>query len=509
MLYLSNQIQNIIRASFLFAVFFLCSITSALAADLTLIPSTGSYNVGQTFTATVRAVPSGNNVNAVEATLAFNPSILSVVSISKEGSVFSLWTTEPTFSNTAGTIQFGGGSPTPFTTTSNIVTITFRAVAEGAAAVSVTNASILAADGRGTDVFRTGISANYTVAAASTPQTPPPTTPTPTPATPETDDEQAIIFGDPPRAPEVGSQTFMDPDLWYRETNGVFTWTLPFDVNVVAIEISNDPENKPESNTSAIIDPPVDEFVISPELVSDGIQYFSINFKNQVGWGAVTNRKLKIDTTSPEPFAITVQAGTSPDSFPLLRFEAKDVTSGIDYYEMTIANNEPIRVTPDEARLGYLLKELEDGTYTVRVVAVDFAGNKRESSVAVLITAGWVKPIQEIEEKTFWDFLTPINLFIFFLIVIIILQILYFWYEHKQLKEREEKLRRETREIQDQMEKIFSALRDEIYDQINMITKRKRLSAKEKEAVEVLTQALEVSETLIEKEINDVKSVLK
>jgi hypothetical protein len=86
---------------------------------------------------------------------------------------------------------------------------------------------------------------------------------------------------------------------------------------------------------------------------------------------------------------------------------------------------------------------------------------------------------------------------------------IYFWYEHKRLHEREEKLRRETREIQDQMEKIFSALRDEIYDQIISITKRKRLTEKEKEAIEGLTQALEVSETLIEKEINDVKAILK
>jgi hypothetical protein len=53
------------------------------------------------------------------------------------------------------------------------------------------------------------------------------------------------------------------------------------------------------------------------------------------------------------------------------------------------------------------------------------------------------------------------------------------------------------------MEKIFSALRDEIYDQINLITKRKKLSAREKEAVEKLTQALEVSETLIEKEVKE------
>ena len=59
------------------------------------------------------------------------------------------------------------------------------------------------------------------------------------------------------------------------------------------------------------------------------------------------------------------------------------------------------------------------------------------------------------------------------------------------------------------MEKIFSALRDEIYDQINMITKHERLSKKEREAVEGLNQALEVSETLIEKEITDVSKILK
>lgn len=495
--------------SLLFSVgLFLISFSVSFAADLTLSPSTGSYSVGQTFTATIRAVPAGDNVNAVEAKLSYDPSVLSVVSVSKNGSVFSLWTTEPTFSNANGTIQFGGGSPTPFTSSSNILSVTFRTVAEGSGSVTFKEASVLAADGRGTDVFKNSTGGSYTIAASTAP-TP---TPTPTPTTEEgdeTDDEEAIIFGDPPRAPEIGSQTFLDPDLWYNETDGLFTWTLPFDVDAIAVEIATSSENKPQENEDAIIDPPTEEFAITKDLVHDGVQYISINFQNQVGWGAVTNRKLQIDTTSPEPFAINVQAGTSPSSFPLLRFEARDVTSGVDYYDMTVADKEPFRITPDEARLGYLIKDLEDGTYTVKVVATDKAGNTRESSVAVLITAGWVKPVEIVDEGSFWDFLTAANLFIFFLLVIILLQIIYFWYEHKNLKVREEKLRRETREIQDQMEKIFSALRDEIYDQINTITKRKRLSAKEKEAVEGLTQALEVSETLIEKEINDVKSILK
>lgn len=481
------------------------------AADLVISPASGSFTVGQTFTATVRVVPGGASVNAVEAVLTFDPTKLSVVSVSKDGSIFSLWTTEPTFSNAAGTVTFGGGATTPFTATSNIINVTFRAVADGSGMVNfASGASVLAADGRGTDVFKKSTGATYTLAAAAAP-TPTPT-PTPTPAPTPADDansDEAIIFGDAPRAPEIGSTVFLDSELWYKTKTGTFSWTLPFDVNAVAIAISTTPDNRPELDKANIIEPPVDEYSISPEIVTDGIQYVSVNYRNQVGWGAPVNRKLMIDTTPPEPFAIAVRAGTTPSAFPLLTFEAQDVTSGIQYYDMTVADKEPIRITPAEAKLGYLLRDLEDGTYTVKVVATDMAGNTRESSVAVLITAGWIKPAEVVEETSWFDYLTPLNLFIAFLIVFIILLSVYIWYTSKVLRQKEEKLRKETREIQDQMEKIFSALRDEIYDQINMITKRKRLSQSEKDAVEGLTQALEVSETLIEKEINDVKSILK
>jgi len=482
------------------------------AATLSLSPSSGSYSAGQTFTTTVRANPAGQNINAVETTLKFDPKYLSVVSVSKDGSAFSLWTVEPTFSNTAGTVTFGGGSPTPFSAASNIVTITFRTVAEGSGAVSFSSASILAADGRGTDVYQPSTGGTYTVAAATTP-TPTPTTPTPTPATPKPEEgnngDEAIIYGEPPLAPEIGSPAFLDPEVWYKITDGLFSWTLPFDVTAVAIEIATSSENVPSKNEDAIIEPPVDEFRITKDLVVDGEQYLSIQFENQVGWGAVRNRKLLIDTTAPEPFEIVVRAGTTPSAFPLLVFEAGDKTSGIDYYELTIADKEPLIITPDEAKLGYLLKELEDGTYTVRVVAYDKAGNVREAAKAVLITAGWIKPLEVEEEGSFWDFFTPANLLIILLFIIIVLQMIYIWYERKLIRQKEDKLRRETREVQDQMEKIFSALRDEIYDQVNMITKRKRLSKNEKDAVEGLNQALEVSETLIEKEINDVKAILK
>ncbi|MBY0310039.1 hypothetical protein K2Q16_02770 [Patescibacteria group bacterium] len=508
---LSRKVCINLFVAFLFIAAAHVWVNPVFAADVVIAPSTGTYNIGQTFTATIRVAPGGANVNAVEAALKFDPTLLSVVSVSKDGSVFSLWTTEPAFSNTAGTVTFGGGSPTPFTATSNLINVTFRTVAAGTAAVTFSSASVLAADGRGTDVFENSTQGSFTISATATPPPPatPPATPTAEPEAEEEESEEAIIFGDPPRAPEVGSQIFLDPEIWYKSTDGVFTWTLPFDVTAVAIEIATSSDNDPSKNQNAIYDPPIDEFVINKGLIVDGEQYFSIQYQNQVGWGGILNRKLRIDTTPPEPFEILVVPGTLPTDFPLLTFEAMDVTSGIDYYEMTIADKEPIRVTPDEAKLGYLLKELEDGTYTVKIDAFDKAGNKREGSKAVLIQSGWVKPLEVEDVTSIWDYFTAVNLLIFFLIVVVILQLIYMWYERKQLRIKEEKLRKETREIQDQMEKIFSALRDEIYDQVNMITKQKRLSKNERIAVEGLTQALEVSETLIEKEISDVKSILK
>lgn len=475
----------------------------AYAADVLVSPSSGSYSTGQTFTVTIQADPKGDSINAVEASLSFDSSKLSVVSVSKTGSVFSLWTTEPTFSNTAGTISFGGGSPSPFSNRSTLVSVTFRAQGEGPAAVSFTDASALAADGQGTDVLENSVGSSYTVATGQTPVAD--DTQESSTTGENTDSEAAIAFGDPPRAPEVGSQAFLDEELWYKQTDGKFTWELPFDVTAVAVELATSSDNEP----SEIYDPPIEEFVVSDENLTDGVQYLSVQFKNQVGWGGITNRKIQIDTTPPEPFKIQIQTANSKNGFPLLVFDAKDKTSGIEKYELIIADGEVVEITPDEARLGYLLKELEDGTYTVKVTAYDKAGNITISTTPVLITAGWVKPVEVEEESSFWQFFTGTNLFILILLLLVLAEFGYIIYERKQFAKTEEKLRKETREIQDQMEKIFSALRDEIYDQINTITKRPRLSKKEKEAVEGLNQALEVSETLIEKEINDVKKILK
>ena len=482
--------------------FFIVSAQTLFAAQVAVSPSTGTYTVGQSFTVTLQVNPQGKSVNAVEAKATFDNTKLSVTGVSKTGSVFSLWTTEPTFSNSAGTIDFGGGSPTPFSARSNLITVTFKVLAEGTGNVGISSASVLAADGLGTDVYAGPANGTFTLTAAAGPTTP---EATPTEKPEEDDSEAAITFGDPPRAPEAGSTVVLDPEVWYATKGGVFTWEVPCDVEELALDLSTSSEAEPTTT----YDPPIEQVSLTEDMLEEGIQYLTMQYKNQVGWGAILHRKIMIDTVPPQEFKINVKPGNSATAFPLLTFEAHDVTSGLDHYEMSIAGGEPIIITPDEAKIGYLLKDLEDGTYTVKVIAIDKAGNERESSVAVLITAGWHPPVEVVVASTIWDFFKGKNLFILILLLIIAAQNIYGFHTRKQQEQREQKLRKETKEIQDQMEKIFSALRDEIYDQINMITKHERLSKKEREAVEGLNQALEVSETLIEKEISDVSKILK
>lgn len=486
-------------------VFFIFPVATH-AAEVSITPSTGSYAAGQTFTTTVKVNPQGKSVNAVEATLTFDTAKLSVVSVGKTGSVFSLWTTEPTFSNSAGTIQFGGGSPSPFSAVSTLVTITFRAVAEGTVPVDFKSASVLAADGLGTDVWSSSVKGTYTITTAAAPK------PTPTEETKpdeekpaEEDNNAAITYGDPPLAPEVGSKIFIDADTWYATTTGLFTWEVPFDVNLLTLDIATSAEAVPKTEYK----PPIPEILLTDRMLRDGAQYLTIRYKNQVGWGAITHRLIKVDTTAPEAFTINVRAGNTPNTFPLLIFDAHDETSGVDKYELTIADRDPVSITPEEARLGYLLSDLVDGTYTVKVVAYDKAGNARESSTPLLITAGWHQKSEGEKQSSFRALLTFTNIFIVFLILLIIAIMTYIIYERRQFARKETRLRKETKEIQDQMEKIFSALRDEIHDQIKAITKRPRFSKNERTAVENLENAIEVSETLIEKEIADVQKVLK
>ena len=145
-------------------------------ATLIISPESATYPAGQTFTATI-IVDSSQGFNTANATLSYDPTMLSATSVSKSSSAFSLWAVEPAFDNGKGTVSFEGGNTTPLTGKKTILTVSFKALKEGKTDVTFSTGSVLAADGKGTDILSAKNTATYTIGAKAVSADPPPAPP--------------------------------------------------------------------------------------------------------------------------------------------------------------------------------------------------------------------------------------------------------------------------------------------------------------------------------------------
>lgn len=158
------------------AVLILSPQARVFADTLFVSPPSGSYSVGQTFSIRVLVSSPSRAVNAISGTISFSRDKMQVVSVSKAGSILSLWVEEPSFSSSVGTVNFEGVVPNPgyIGSSGTIITVNFRVTAPGDANVRVSSGSILANDGLGTNVLRTLGTSSFTFS----PVTPAPPVPT-------------------------------------------------------------------------------------------------------------------------------------------------------------------------------------------------------------------------------------------------------------------------------------------------------------------------------------------
>ncbi|MEX0931678.1 MAG: cohesin domain-containing protein [Candidatus Paceibacterota bacterium] len=473
------------------AIFLLPSFAFA-AANLNLNPNIITRGVGENFTVSLRVDGGGDQMNAVEASLSYDSSKLSVVNITKEGSVFTLWTTEPTFSNADGTITFGGGSPTPFSGNATLAVVTFRPIAEGDAEVQFTQGSVLAADGKGTDILGTLGSATYTI----------------TPEADEPEEEPVSGTGTTPRAPAITSSTHSDPEGWYNKTVGEFEWVLPIDAVATRLLIGTIPDATP----TVEYDPPIATKTLDD--LEEGVWYFHVQIRNGKGWGDITHRKIQIDVTPPLEFEVTVDEEGATSSTPTLLFSTTDELSGLSKYEIVIGGGETIEVPAEDITDGrYEMPEQDKGEYAVTVTAYDRAGNTSSSEVTVTVEeerqASSRGPVEfEEEGPSFMERYGNIIFILFLLSVIIALFITILFMRQKHNAEKRRAIE-EAREAENKMEIIFSTLRDEVEDQVRQLSAKARLSDAEKRVLVKLREALDISEEFIDKEISDIEKVLK
>jgi hypothetical protein len=328
---------------------------SAQAATLYLSPSSGSHETDSDFNVTLGVNSPDQAINVVSATVTFPTNLLEVRSINK-AAVFSLCPVQPIYSNSSGSIQFACGAPNGTSSTS-VITITFRGKAAGAASVTLGSASVLANDGLGTNVLTGSGSGSYTI---TEPAPPPPEKPL-------------------PLAPVISSTTHPDQNLWYTSADPSFSWSLQSGVTAFSYSLDDQERKTPDTVSEGSANSK------NFTAVGDGTWYFHVRAQNENGWGPAAHFRIRIYNAPPLPFEIKSLDG-NPTSVrtPRLSFSTTDATSGVHHYSLKINDGVAIEINAD-ATEPYTLSELANGTYVLEATAYDYAGNKVVSSITLTV----------------------------------------------------------------------------------------------------------------------------
>ncbi len=348
------------------AVIFAVLPTVASAANLYFSPSSGSHAVGTTFSVSIYVSSADQAMNAASGVISFPSDKLEVTSLSKTGSIFTLWVQEPSFSNSAGTVNFEGIVLNPGFTGSNgkAITITFRNKAAGNAPLTFSSGSALANDGKGTNILTGMGDANFSNGTIQ-------------PGAPEI--VTPVEIAGTPEAPVISSLTHPDPNKWYAESSAKFNWNVPKDITAVRLLVGKISNAIPTITYTSLIN--------SKEItdLADGTWYFSVRLKNNAGWGAVSHFRFQIDIGKPSSFdltEITRKDLTEPKASFV--FDAKDDISGIDHYEIQIDNSNS-QAWQDDGSHKFTTSILEPGKHTLIARAVDKARNSLAGSAEFVI----------------------------------------------------------------------------------------------------------------------------
>ena len=546
---------------------------AAEAATLYFSPSSGSHAVGTTFSVSIYVSSADQAMNAASGVISFPQDKLEATSLSKTGSIFTLWVQEPSFSNSAGTINFEGIVLNPGFTgaAGKIITINFRAKAAGSALVNFSSGSVLANDGKGTNILTSLGNAQFSLGYVG-------------PTVPEATTPSAVSGA--PSAPQISSPTHPDPNKWYAKKDAKFTWSLPSDVTSVRLLVGKIPAAIP----TVVYTPAINEKEVTN--LDDGIWYFHVQLRNASGWGEISHFRFQIDTQPPEPFEIKFVDGketTHPQ--PTLAFETTDEMSRIDYYEVKIDQEPPIKIKETEYKMPVQIL----GEHTVIVKAVDKAGNytlaMTEINVlpieapiitdyprellpgSILSIKGTALPevtirvyIQKDEKEIKtgetksdkegrWTYIEvePVEkgiyevwaeaidssgaknrslekvtilvsppafirigklaidylMTIITLLVLILILVLGVIWSWQKIKERRKKMRKEISEAEKALYQAFKALKEETEEQVAKLDGKPGLNEREKKICDDLKETLKISEKFIGKEIEDIEKEMK
>ena len=372
-----SRIMNILKLSnfILYSLFFILAFApSANASTLYLLPEGKTFARGQEFSVDVKVDTSDVFINAVQSTVNFSNNILEVVSTDKNSSVFNFWIDEPEINNELGRVSFIGGTAKGVSGGAlQIVRINFKVVGTGVANISFDESVVTANDGKGTNVLSemagTKIKIGAKTIEAEIPFVPQEVEKE---ELPQRVERVAVKAVDAPEAPVVRVPFYPEHGKWYNhQGNTIVLWDVPEDVIKVAVEVNAKVSSEPTTSEEELFTGK------NIGVLSEGIHYVHVQFKNNKGWGEVTHYKIAIDTTSPLPFETQISSFVSDNPVPEIEFKTQDSLSGYSHALIFIDGKEAVESTDEFL----LLPPQSPGEHDLVVRVFDKAGNSVEDDV--------------------------------------------------------------------------------------------------------------------------------
>lgn len=350
------KIMNVIKLTSTFrtliiSLLVLGGMQVSFAANIALSSPTEILSVGDVVSVDVSLTNNQDSVNAVSGKIRFPSDILQAVSISKAGSILSIWPQEPNFSNTEGYLSFEGAIPNPGfnSSTGKVVTINFKAIKSGKAKVETeTDSTVLVNDGNATNVVGTFGYVEFNVNTKISPSIP------------------GIV---------IKSLSYPDSTKWYASREASFEWDIP--EGITSIRTSYD--DKENSSPTKAYSPAISNRSFTVD--KDGVMYMHVQAKTNDGWGNVSNYKFQIDTEAPKFIkSYFVDGSIISNLTPAVSVNLEDNMSGIDHINMSVDGGNSFSYIFNEKNL-YTLPKQVSGKHTLTINAFDKAGNISTTTV--------------------------------------------------------------------------------------------------------------------------------
>jgi len=352
---MGEKVKKILIASLVLLLnlsIFPVEVAHAANASLYISPSSLTQAKGNRFTINVGVNSGGNAVNAFEATINLPTNIVSISGAGTGGSLCSLFPLTPTVSGSS--VRFQCGIPSGTTNSGNLISISLVASNIGSGTASISGARVFAGPG----INVTGGTSGGTINVVAPSARPGAGRAEPTGTS----------------APDVSSSTHGDQNTWYKNKDVALSWPRTAGVTGYSYIFDQSPGTVPPATTN------FNETTLNLPGKTDGVWYLHIRANGPNGWSAATNYRVQIDSTAPTNLTIVTDPKGEADKRPIVSFNAVDATSGIDYYEVKMDQDEFQRATSP-----YTPNSIKSGDHVFTVRAFDKAGNMFEGKVTIRV----------------------------------------------------------------------------------------------------------------------------